>query len=661
MISKLVIRKISFLLILSVALFGQSDPIAWQKHLISDTLTGAKMLVVVNLDRDSLRNMDVVVTANPEGDGVAEDSSLANVLWFKNLGNEQFEEHVVDYLLGGARGLAVGDLDSDGWAEIVAGARSDSTPLYWYKHNGNPLQSPWQRVAVGGPAPNHYAITIVDLDQDGRADIVDAFGDDANYGSANSGTVTDSVRFLRNLGLVDTLRFENRLIDLEPSPAALSVADFDKDGDLDVAGLSWTNYASLIPESSERLEWWAQQTDTSFVEAQDIKAFYAGNDVAAVDLDQDGDFDLVVAGYKNGTLDWWQNDGSGSFTVHSVLDSNLNHPRHLSVKDIDGDGDYDIALTVDDQNSLFWYENDGALNFTRHLVDGAFSYAYFVQAADLDGDGDCDLVATAQNAGQLAYWESDLAQEQVALAGSTDTLAFYAGRVRITYDTSSTGGLTSVFFNHGNNSDTLLLGAGVQKVAPGGYYTIVSHAASYKATLIFRYDSIAEWQALLTDENLLRICYWNENTDGWEVVGSPDQLVDTLKNQITVFGVNQQLHKFSRFTLCTISGPSALPADKGLVAKGWKHTGYPNPFNAHTVIGLEIPASVAGLQPVSVEIYNVLGQRVQTLFHGRLSAGRYRFVWKGRDAIGRNLSSGWYVYRVRVGSKQMTGRLLLVR
>ncbi len=72
----------------------------------------------------------------------------------------------------------------------------------------------------------------------------------------------------------------------------------------------------------------------------------------------------------------------------------------------------------------------------------------------------------------------------------------------------------------------------------------------------------------------------------------------------------------------------------------------PNPFNPSTTIQFSLPQ--AG--PVSLSIYDVNGRRVRTLVDGRADVGRHSVIWDGRDALGREVASGVYLYRLTTGA-----------
>jgi hypothetical protein len=84
----------------------------------------------------------------------------------------------------------------------------------------------------------------------------------------------------------------------------------------------------------------------------------------------------------------------------------------------------------------------------------------------------------------------------------------------------------------------------------------------------------------------------------------------------------------------------------------------PNPFNARTVIGYEVPETGAA----RLCVYDVAGQRVRTLVDAQRSAGTHSVAWDGRDAAGREAASGVYLYRLEVeGQRVQTRRMVLLR
>ena len=84
---------------------------------------------------------------------------------------------------------------------------------------------------------------------------------------------------------------------------------------------------------------------------------------------------------------------------------------------------------------------------------------------------------------------------------------------------------------------------------------------------------------------------------------------------------------------------------------------YPNPFNPTTTIGFTTP--VDGL--VSLDIYNVLGQKIKTLYSGHKSAGTHSVVWDATNASGEAMSTGVYIYMLTSVNEQVTQKMVLIR
>ena len=84
---------------------------------------------------------------------------------------------------------------------------------------------------------------------------------------------------------------------------------------------------------------------------------------------------------------------------------------------------------------------------------------------------------------------------------------------------------------------------------------------------------------------------------------------------------------------------------------------YPNPFNPETTVAF----SLAEESDVSIEIYNIKGQKVKTLVNEKLDKGEYYLVWKGKDNHNKQVGSGVYFYKMRAGRYTATKKMILLK
>ncbi len=86
---------------------------------------------------------------------------------------------------------------------------------------------------------------------------------------------------------------------------------------------------------------------------------------------------------------------------------------------------------------------------------------------------------------------------------------------------------------------------------------------------------------------------------------------------------------------------------------------FPNPFNPITTIPFRISGSKFG--QVKLEVYNILGQKVKTLFNGVLGAGNYTFQWNATNDFGQTVSSGMYFYKLDMAGRSQVKQMILIR
>ena len=183
---------------------------------------------------------------------------------------------------------------------------------------------------------------------------------------------------------------------------AISVyaVDVDGDGDIDVLSASLWDH---------KIAWYENDGDENFT-AHDIttSADYAYS-VYAVDVDGDGDIDVLSASGDH-KIAWYENDGSESFTAATIT-SSADGASSVYAVDMDGDGDIDVLSASIYDDTIAWYENDGSESFTAHTISTSADGAWSVYAVDLDGDGDIDVLSSSGSDDKIAWYENDGASD----------------------------------------------------------------------------------------------------------------------------------------------------------------------------------------------------------------------------------------------------------
>jgi len=87
---------------------------------------------------------------------------------------------------------------------------------------------------------------------------------------------------------------------------------------------------------------------------------------------------------------------------------------------------------------------------------------------------------------------------------------------------------------------------------------------------------------------------------------------------------------------------------------------YPNPFNPYTIISFSIPYDLTN-SFVELKIYDINGRLVNTLVSENLPAGNYLTKWEGDNTSGTKVSSGVYIYSLRVGERMVARKMTLLK
>jgi hypothetical protein len=101
-----------------------------------------------------------------------------------------------------------------------------------------------------------------------------------------------------------------------------------------------------------------------------------------------------------------------------------------------------------------------------------------------------------------------------------------------------------------------------------------------------------------------------------------------------------------------IPGQERVETGEISIARPVLYQNHPNPFNPITEISLSLPAS----SQVTLEVYNIAGQRIGVLFEGQLEAGLHSFTWDGSKS-----ASGLYLFRLKTDEFAETRKMLLLK
>ena len=84
---------------------------------------------------------------------------------------------------------------------------------------------------------------------------------------------------------------------------------------------------------------------------------------------------------------------------------------------------------------------------------------------------------------------------------------------------------------------------------------------------------------------------------------------------------------------------------------------YPNPFNSSTAI----PYALAQSGEVNLDVLNILGRKVKSIYSGYQRVGSYYAVWEGDDDSGQPLGTGVYFMRLRAGGQSLITKVVLLK
>lgn len=319
----------------------------WKQHLLFDA-RDPQMLYCVALDADRDGDLDIVVgryrsawiefrQAREAGKSVEEpkgpDFSIAWIENTRSVGTS-WPLHVIDREFNGIHGLWTGDVDGDGTKDLLAD--SISGPLFakslaWFQTPARGQREFKRHVITKGGADGrpHY-LDFADLNGDRRGDLL--------VGDSGGGTFT-----WWQQGAEQT--WTKQFIARENGATNLKAADVNRDGVPDVVASCGHGRGVF---------WFEGPTWKKHVMDADLRDPHA---LTVGDFDGDGDTDVATASFGAKLVRWYKNNGLGVFTAHDIDTANQQEAYDLKTVDLDADGRFDFILAGRESRNAVWYRN----------------------------------------------------------------------------------------------------------------------------------------------------------------------------------------------------------------------------------------------------------------------------------------------------------------
>ncbi|MFH0758211.1 MAG: VCBS repeat-containing protein [Bacteroidota bacterium] len=352
-------------------------------------MTGEWKRTAFGFEYDGYRFMDV--DGDHLADIIAED--LPNVIWLEadDFNGTSWTARLIGRIPRtghkNGQGSGIADLVPGGKDEVLLAGEGG---IFCAVIPDQPVSGMWDFKLIA-ESNSDEGIGIGDVDGDGDLDL--AFGD-----SKEAGEEAELLYWAENPGNINQLWIKHLVSDEVEVVDRVEIADFNGDGRQDIA-VSEERYPGLEPTSNLRVFLAGKNPVSDTWEHRVVVTQWSMNNLDAVDMDKDGDVDLVTNEHKGSRhkTEVYLNDGKANFTARLV---GTGHEMHLGARcfDLDSDGDYEIiGVGWDHFETLHLYRNDALKREFRwnHLtsangdidVPNTGDEQTAALVADMDGDG----------------------------------------------------------------------------------------------------------------------------------------------------------------------------------------------------------------------------------------------------------------------------------
>ncbi len=296
----------------------------WEYHVVDNSFPSAPSICSADLDGDG--DTDIIGASR---------GTVNDMAWWENVDGQGtvWTQHIIPSSIQQGSAVDTADVNNDGYVDILCTDTGDE--VVWME-NVDGSGDNWTEHTIGYcNVPNDVYGTDVDGDED--IDVI---------APAYNG---DYIRWFENVD-GSGINWDDHDVASDFNGArSVFAGDIDGDGDTDILGA-----ASLAWE----ITWWENYggTGDSWIEHVINSNFNWAFAVYAADMDEDGDTDVLGAAYFGDDITWWENtDGSGLNWYEHLVEGNFDGATDVAAADMDGDGDPDIIGAAHEDADISWW------------------------------------------------------------------------------------------------------------------------------------------------------------------------------------------------------------------------------------------------------------------------------------------------------------------
>jgi len=380
------------------------------------------------------KNVDAFCVVDVDGDEFADviGMALPGVYWVEaqNTGATQWKTMQIGELPKAthrnSQGYRKGQIIPGGKEEVLLACGEG---IWYFEIPRNPEAGDWPKTQIDAEAADE-GFAVGDIDGDGFVDVV---------GGRKIEDEPRIITFLRNPGNGSGNWTAHRIGITDHPADRIEIGDIDGDGKLDVI-VSEERWQSKQPDANLYWFAQPADGPTSGQwESHIVVTEYSLNNLDVADMDNDGDIDIVTCEHKGPLgqfrLQIFENDGRGNFTEH-IADRGKESHLGTQLGDLDCDGDLDIvSIAWDYYKFLHVWRNDAIVKdadknasatpstkkdipFEHSIIDyDSPARPWAKMAGDIDGDEMPDAVVGGHGGPLLLYLYPEWSKSVVARGG----------------------------------------------------------------------------------------------------------------------------------------------------------------------------------------------------------------------------------------------------